>query len=171
MKDKLTDKQRLFVAEYLTDLNATQAAIRAGYSENTATEIGYENLTKPHIAEAIQEAQKLRAEKVGITAERVLQELAAIAFSKVTNYSFDDYGHVDLAEGAEKDAINAVSSIKRKTFNDKEGNSMGVETEIKLWDKNRSLEMVGKHLGMFKDKVEHSGGVVMLPLPPSPLAK
>lgn len=71
----LTPKQALFVKEYLVDLNATQAAIRAGYSEKTAYSIGEENLRKPDIALAIQEASKERAAKVDITAEYVLQTI------------------------------------------------------------------------------------------------
>ena len=70
----MTPKQQAFVAEYLIDLNATQAAIRAGYSEDTARAIGCENLTKPNIAEAIAEAQAKRAEKCGIDAAWVLKE-------------------------------------------------------------------------------------------------
>lgn len=70
----MTPKQSLFVAEYLKDLNATQAAIRAGYSETTASVIGCENLTKPNIAEAIAKAQGERAQKCGIDAEWVLKE-------------------------------------------------------------------------------------------------
>jgi phage terminase small subunit len=74
MAKKLTDKQKMFVKEYLIDLNATQAAIRAGYSakETVAKQQGSENLAKPYIQEAIQEAMAERAEKVGIKAEDVL---------------------------------------------------------------------------------------------------
>ena len=75
----LTDKQAAFVQEYLVDLNATQAAIRAGYSQATAGSIGHENLTKPEIVDAIAEAQLARAERVQITADQVLRELVDIA--------------------------------------------------------------------------------------------
>ena len=73
VKKKLTDKQKMFVKEYLVDLNATQACIRAGYSEDTARQVGSENLSKPYIQEAIQEAMSKRAEAVGIKAEDVLK--------------------------------------------------------------------------------------------------
>lgn len=76
----LTPKQQRFVGEYLVDLNATQAAIRAGYSARTAGKIGSENLSKPEIAAAVSAAQDERAKRTGITADRVLQELALIAF-------------------------------------------------------------------------------------------
>lgn len=71
---KLTDKQELFAREYLKDLNATQAAIRAGYSAKTAKETGYENLTKPHIQELIAELNKDRMERVQIDADYVLRQ-------------------------------------------------------------------------------------------------
>jgi phage terminase small subunit len=71
----LTPKQDRFVAEYLIDLNATQAAIRAGYSERTARDIGCENLAKPNIAAAIAEGIAKRADKLGLTAEKVLQDI------------------------------------------------------------------------------------------------
>ncbi len=77
----MTAKQQLFVDEYLIDLNATQAAIRAGYSEKTAQAIGAENLTKPLVAEAIAEALQARSERTEITQDRVLAELAAIGFA------------------------------------------------------------------------------------------
>ena len=80
MGRKLTKKQQQFVLEYLKDLNATQAAIRAGYSKNSAKEIGYENLTKPHIKEKIDEAMINRSERVKMTADDVLREIRDLAF-------------------------------------------------------------------------------------------
>jgi len=77
---KLTKKQQQFVLEYLKDLNATQAAIRAGYSKNSAKEIGHENLTKPHIKEKIDEAMINRSERVKMTADDVLREIRDLAF-------------------------------------------------------------------------------------------
>jgi len=78
MKKQLTRKQEMFVKEYLIDLNATQAAIRAGYSKKTAEIIGFENLRKPNIADAIQIALDKRSEKTGITAEYVLQGIQKV---------------------------------------------------------------------------------------------
>ncbi|WP_312903621.1 terminase small subunit [Stutzerimonas nitrititolerans] len=77
---KMTELQVRFVEEYLVDLNATQAAIRAGYSERTAKEIGYENLTKPYIQAAIAEARQAQQQRTEITADRVLRE----AWNQVT---------------------------------------------------------------------------------------
>jgi len=76
----MTPKQERFVEEYLVDLNATQAAIRAGYSEQTARVIGHENLTKPDIQKAITAAREKQQRRVEITADRVLEEYAKIAF-------------------------------------------------------------------------------------------
>ena len=82
----MTKKQKRFVEEYLIDLNATQAAIRAGYSPATAKEIGCENLTKPNISEAIAKAMAERSRRTGVNQDRVLQELAKIAFAKITRF-------------------------------------------------------------------------------------
>ena len=79
---KLTAKQQMFVEEYLIDLNATQAAIRAGYSEHTAASVGCENLRKPYIQDAIQIAMKDRAERTQLTADSILKEIATIAYDK-----------------------------------------------------------------------------------------
>lgn len=77
MKAKLTAKQRRFVDEYLVDLNATQAAIRAGYSQKTAGSVGFENLRKPEIQKAVDEAKKNRAERTEITQDWVVKEMVS----------------------------------------------------------------------------------------------
>lgn len=91
----LTEKQKRFVDEYLIDLNATQAAIRAGYSENTAEVIGYENLRKPQIAEKVQEAMQLRSRRVDLSQDMVAQELRKIGFAEAHDYTDADlkYGN------------------------------------------------------------------------------
>jgi len=109
----LTAKQQRFVEEYLIDLNATQAAIRAGYSEKTAYSIGQENLNKPVIAEEIEKRQEKIGEDNGITVEWLLGEM------KDTYIQAKSVGEFAAA--------------------------------------NKSLEMLGKHKGMFKDKIELSG--------------
>jgi phage terminase small subunit len=87
----LTAKQQRFIEEYPVDLNATQAAIRAGYSRKTAFVIGYENLKKPHIKAAIEKKLAVLSRNAGITAERILNELAIIAFSNIFDL-IDDGG-------------------------------------------------------------------------------
>ena len=149
----LTKKQKLFVEEYLIDLNATQAAIRAGYSPDTAKEIGFENLTKPNIRNAIDKALAERSRRTGINQDRVLMELARIALLNPANVV--DFNNATIREDATPDDLAAVASVKVKRFPTKEGE--GIEREIKFYDKNKALDAIGRHMGMFKDKVEVSG--------------
>lgn len=152
-KEKLTPRQALFVEEYLKDLNGTQAAIRSGYSAKTAQAISSENLRKPLIVAALAEAQAKRSAKTGITQERVLAELAILAFSDVSHYLVNDAGNVDLTVGAPDGAMRAVSSIKRRVTTDAMG-SVTRETELRLWNKPEPLKLAGKHVGLFTEKTE-----------------
>lgn len=151
----LTKKQKLFVEEYLIDLNATQAAIRAGYSPDTAKEIGCENLTKPNIRNAIDKALAERSRRTGINQDRVLMELARIALLNPANVV--DFKNATIREDATPDDLAAVASVKVKHFPTKEGE--GIEREIKFYDKNKALDAIGRHMGMFKGKVEVSGSL------------
>ena len=146
----MTVKQKRFVDEYLIDLNATQAAIRAGYSPNTAKDIGCENLAKPNIRAHIDKALAERSKRTGVTADRVVQELARIAFVNADDVIDADEGFIK--DGASKDDTAAIQSVKVKIIPTREGE--GVEREIKLADKIRALELLGKHMGMFKDKLD-----------------
>lgn len=150
----MTDKQKAFVDEYLIDLNATQAAIRAGYSERTARQTGAENLSKPDIQAAIQQAQDARSGRTKVTADLVVLELARIAFSDVTHYVVGDGGHLGLTESADTLATRAVQSVKqrRKTYKQGKEDVEEIDTEIRLWSKTSALDMLGKHLGMFGPK-------------------
>ena len=143
---RLTGKQQRFVEEYLVDLNATQAAIRAGYSPKTAEAIGYENLRKPQISEAIEKARAAISERTGITQEMVLRELAAIGFARATDYVQIRDGCVCLTES---DALSVDQ--KRAVACIKEGKH-GIE--VRTYDKLRALELLGQHLGMFEGKSE-----------------
>lgn len=157
----LTPKQARFVEEYLVDLNATQAAIRAGYSERTANEQGARLLAHVSVSAAVQEAQAARSKRTEITQDRVLLELARIAFSDVLNhYEADEMGRVTVTEDAPEGASAAVSSVKRKvrTFTDSDDNTeTTVEVEYKVWDKNTALANLGRHLGLFVDRTEVTG--------------
>ena len=145
----MTKKQKRFVEEYLIDLNATQAAIRAGYSPHTAKDIGCENLAKPNIAAAISKAMAERSRRTGINQDRVLQELARIGFAKITDVV--DPETAKILPDASEDDLACIQSIKIKP------NEFGTEREVKLYDKKAALVDLGKHLGLFKDKVELSG--------------
>lgn len=154
-KQKLTEKQKRFVQEYLVDLNATAAARRAGYSEKTADRIGPELLGKTCVSEAIQKAMDKRRDRVEITQDRVLQELAAIAFAKGTDYASVISGIVmvnDTEELTEEQKA-AIVAIKQT----KEG------VEVKLADKMKALELLAKHLGLmeFQEKPEERNAVTI----------
>lgn len=155
---KLTAKQKRFVEEYLIDLNATQAAIRAGYSPNSARDIGSENLTKPHIRARVDEALAERSKRTGINADRVVRELARIAFVNAADViNFDS---ATLSENASEDDTAAIASVKVKTIPTDAGE--GVEREIRICDKLKALELLGKHLGMFNNDPESNVPVTVV---------
>lgn len=148
----MTKKQKRFVEEYLIDLNATQAAIRAGYSPDTAYSIGNENMKKPEIKAQIDKAIAERSRRTGVNADRVVMELAKIAF--VNAGDVIDAETATVKPDATRDDTAAIQSVKVKTFGED-----GLEREVKMADKLKALELLGKHLGMFKDKVELSGNL------------
>lgn len=141
----MTPKQTKFVYEYLIDLNATQAAIRAGYSAKRADAIGYENLRKPDIQEAIALAQQARSARTLITPDRTLQELAILGFSDLTDFVEWDGKTVTLKNSADLDAV------KRRAIAEISQTKDGVK--IKLHDKKGALDSMARHLGMFNDKM------------------
>ena len=148
----MTQKQKRFIEEYLIDLNATQAAIRAGYSPDTAKSIGSENLTKPDIQARIARAMAERSRRTGVNADRVAMELAKIAFVNAKDVIDPDTATV-RADALPEDTA-AIQSVKVKTFGED-----GLEREIKMADKLKALELLGRHLGMFEDKVKLSGAL------------
>lgn len=150
---KLTDKQKKFIDEYLVDLNATQAAIRAGYKEKAAYRTGAENLRKPQIQEEIQKRMEERQKRTEITQDMVLQELAAIAFARATDYVSVRDGMVQVKDTDQlsDSQIAAIAGIK-ETQN-------GIE--VKLGSKEKTLELLGRHLGMWNDKLDMAGDMDM----------
>ena len=148
----LTPKQQRFVEEYLIDLNATQAAIRAGYSEKTAYSVGHENLKKPEIQKAIQEAQSKRTEQTQIDSAYVLKRLIEIDQMDVLDI-MDDDGNVKPLRDWPKVWRQFVSNIETISMEDE----AGWLKKIKWPDKVKNLELLGKHVsvGAFKDKIEH----------------
>lgn len=143
----MTDKQKRFCEEYMIDLNATQAAIRAGYSPKTAYSIGEENLKKPDIQNRIAQLQAEQSRRTGVSADRVVRELAKIAFVNAGDLIDPETASVKL--DASRDDLAAVQSIKVKTFGED-----GLEHEVKLADKLRALDLLGRHLGVFKENLE-----------------
>ena len=174
MTGNLTPKQQKFVEEYLIDLNATQAAIRAGYSELTAGSIGHENLKKPEIQAALTEARARLAEKTEITPERVLKEYGRIAFLDVRK-TFDLDGNLIPIHELDDDTAAAIAGleveVKRvagEADEELEGQPHGGALKrqfgstarihkIKLSDKKGALDSIARHLGMFVDKTEVTG--------------
>ena len=148
----MTRKQKIFADEYLIDLNATRA-YRTAYpsvkKEKTARANGSRLLTNANVAEYIAERMKERQKRTEITQDRVLEELAAIAFAKATDYAEIKGECVKIKDTASltEQQIRAIAGIKEGKF--------GVE--IKLNDKEKALELLGRHLGMFKDRMEVSG--------------
>ena len=148
-KAKLTEKQQRFVDEYLIDLNATQAAIRAGYSVKTANEQGSQNLAKLSIQQAIAEQMAERSKRTGVNQDRVVLELARIAFVKMTDL-VDSHGR--LKDDAVEDDLACIESVKYKSSESDTGSS--IEREVKISPKLKALELLGKHLGMWNDKLD-----------------
>lgn len=148
MARKLTDKQKRFVEEYLIDLNATQACIRAGYAVNRASEQGHQLLQKTTVSEAIEMAMAERSKRTGINQDRVIQELARIAFVKITDVVDEDG---EIRRDASDDDLACIESVKVKDSDNQFGGSR--EREVKLAPKMKALELLGKHLGMWNDKL------------------
>ena len=148
----MTKKQKRFVNEYLIDLNATRAykvAYPSVKKDETAAQAGSRMLRNVKVAAYIQERMEERQKRTEITQDRVLQELAAIAFAKATDYAEIKNECVRIRDTAELDEqqIRALAGIEEGKF--------GIK--VKLNDKEKALELLGRHLGMFKDKVEVSG--------------
>ena len=148
----MTEKQKIFADEYLIDLNATRAYRKAYPSvkkDETAAQAGSRMLRNVKVAEYIAERMQARQERTEITQDRVLEELAAIAFARATDYAEvkDDQVFIKDTAGLSENQIKAVAGIKQGKF--------GIE--VKLNDKEKALELLGRHLGMFKDRVEVSG--------------
>ena len=148
-KNNLTVKQRMFVEEYLIDLNATQAAIRAGYSAKTADQQGSRMLANVKVQQAIAERMAERSKRTGVNQDRVVLELAKIAFVRMTDV-VDRNGAIK--QDASEDDLACIESIKYKESDNEYGGS--VEIEVKVASKLKALELLGKHLGMWNDKLD-----------------
>ena len=147
---KLSRKQQRFVEEYLIDLNATQAAIRAGYSVNNADKIGSELLGKTRVSEEISIAIAERSKRTGINQDRVIEELAKLAFVNVSDVI--DVDTATVLPYAKAEDLACIQSVKVKRTT--KGENTIEEREVKFYDKKDSLVQLGRHLGMFKDKLE-----------------
>jgi len=153
----LSEKQKRFCEEYLIDLNATQASIRAGYSLKTAGVIGNEHLKKPKIQEYITELRKAQQQRTNVTSDMVIAELAKIGFSNVKDFVNGSNSVLELKH-IDADKTAAVSGVKT-TINENTGS---IVTEVKFHDKVSALEKLGRHLGIFeKDNSQQAGTLVV----------
>ena len=156
---QMTPKQKLFCEEYLVDLNATQAAIRAGYSKKTAAVVGYENLTKPHIAEAIEKSMEERQKRIHITQDRVLQELSRIAFFDIRKLYRED-GTLKRMNELDDESAAVLSGVDVIETHIQDSENTATQTKkVKVFDKTAALTLAMRHLGILNDKVEHSGEI------------
>ena len=159
----LTDKQAKFVSEYLVDLNATQAAKRAGYSEKTAEQQGHQLLKKTLVAAAIAEAQAKRSERTEITQDMVLQELAKIAFADIRKVARWGKSPIDTeSENANPNGLGIypVELVPSEQIDDETAGAVAEVSltqfgiKVKMHDKKGALVDLGKHLGMFVERTE-----------------
>lgn len=152
----LTAKQERFCQEYVVDFNATQAAIRAGYSAKTAGAIGAENLRKPQIAARIAELMRPKTEAAAFTRELVLQELGR-QLKADPRKLFTEGGSLKSIHEIDDDNASAISSIEVRTERGEEGDEPAVITKIRRFDKLKAIDLAGRHFGLFPSKVEHTG--------------
>jgi phage terminase small subunit len=157
----LTDKQEMFISEYLVDFNATRAAKSAGYSEDTARSIGCENLTKPDILAEIEKRMAARHKRLEISADRILDELRKLAFANMQDYirvTPEGEAFVDLGSMTREQAA-AIQEIKvdESAGGIGDGRRERVQrTTFKLADKGINLERLGRYHKMFTERVEHA---------------
>lgn len=145
----LNERQKRFCNEYMIDLNATQAAIRAGYSVKTANEQGARLLANVSVQAEIQRLQAEISRRTGISQDRVIRELAKIAFLNPMNLVTPE-GRI--RDGASQDDLSCIEGVKFKRSDSDTGYSE--EREVKIASKLKALELLGKHLGMFNDKLD-----------------
>ena len=154
----MTPKQERFVEEYLVDLNATQAAIRAGYSAKTAEWIGPQLLSKTHVAEAIRAAKVARSERTRIDADWLLTRLAQVADADAADILNADGTLKPVAEWPDAWRKTLVQGVEVVTFGNAD-RGVGELVKVKMADRLKVLEMIGRHIavGAFRERVELTG--------------
>lgn len=161
-EDGLTAKQRAFVAEYVLHFDGKRAAIAAGYSEDSAAPIASQQLNKTKIQKAIAEVLDDYGLKHDNLKKRVLAQLACLAFSDITDYQVwnGDYATLKDSESLTRKQRAAIQQVKVTTVTKEDEARHTVE--LKLCSKEKALELLGRHLGMFTDKIEHKMPVPVL---------
>lgn len=159
----MNDRQKQFCREYLVDQNVTKAAKRAGYSAKTAYSQGHELLKKPEIQAEIQRGMDARARRVEVKADDVLRELLRLAMVDLSK-AYDEQGNLLHPKDMPEDVRKAIAGIE--VYYDYEGRGedrvrIGETRKVKFWDKPRVLEMLGRHLKLFTDKIDVSGSITL----------
>ena len=145
----LTKRQRRFIEEYLVDMRAGPAYVRAGYRArgNSAESAGSRMLRNVQVRTAIVDAQNAQSQRTHVTADAVLHELELVGFSDVSHYVVDANGMLITAPGIAPDVLHALERGVVRVHKSRDGMSLSVE--IKLWDKISALRMLGAHVGLF----------------------
>jgi phage terminase small subunit len=155
----LTERQRAFCEEYLIDLNGNAAAVRAGYSPRTARQAAAQNMTRPEVTAYLQQLLDERSKRTQITADRVITEVARLGFSDLRKLFKEDGAMLPVNEWPD-DMAAAVASVEVEELFEGGGEDrrqIGFTRKLKLWDKGKALEMLGRHLKLFVDRLEHTG--------------
>lgn len=150
---ELTPRQARFAVEYLVDLNATQAAIRAGYAKANADVVGPQLLGKTWVADEIRRQQAERAARTEVTIDRVIRELARVAFNDARAY-FDERHDMKAIGDLGEDQGAALAGVEVDALFDGRGDDrmlVGHTRKLKFWPKVPALELLGRHLGAFKE--------------------
>jgi phage terminase small subunit len=160
---KTDARWKLFAHEYVVDLNGSRAAIAAGYSEKGAHVRASELLRNRKVKDLIDQLTAERAKKLGLSADRILEELGRMAFANMLDYVGVQEGgdaYVDLSKLTREQAA-SIQEITVDEYTEGRGDQARQvkRTRFKLADKRGSLELLGKHLKMFTDKIEHGGEV------------
>jgi len=163
---KLTPRQRLFIAEYCKDYNSTQAAIRAGYASKNADVQGPRILGYAGVQEGIEDHLQKRLEKIGVSKDRVLTEIARLAFSDNRKLYRKDGSLLMPSEWDDEiaAAVAGVEIFEEFSGRGEERIHTGTTKKVKVWDKARCLELLGRHLKLFGDKAGDNGGGVTIPI-------
>lgn len=158
----LTAKQERFVEEYLVDLNATQAAIRAGYSKKTARAVGCENLTKPDIAEAVRKKQEERSKRTEINSDWVLTRLSEEVEADLSDLYDEDGTIKSVHEWPKIWRQGLVAGVDVEQLV-RDGKTVGKVTKIKISDRTKRIELIGKHVEVqaFRDQVKTTSDITL----------
>jgi len=156
---RITTKQKRFVEEYLKDLNATQAAIRAGYSARSAKQYADTMLSKPHIAAAVAAAQAARSKRTEVDVDYVVARMVEIDQMDVLDIMTDAMELKPVSQWPRvwRQYLSGFDLAEMFEGRGEDRDMIGILKKIKWPDKTKNLELLGRHLGMFKDRVEHSG--------------